>query len=365
MAGMADIPYCTVVPLVAFDDYLNGYTFFSPHDKEYMRTWRMDALRRTPVEMPAAEVRIDPDAAAEAERITENIKSELLLGLGLSDRHLGPLFDGLKPWVGLAIQNGIAEDDILSVFRDVYCSKSHPQVEFILNDFIVIIGLRLAEILSYKNMSSGGDGISPDFSKFVSTVENEILDGNIRVGPGTPDIAAAYSVPSDTIYIESFSRTSLIRMLDDIVHESYHAYQDIQGPAQYTRRDIEQAAWERGRKAAILLSDFALADGFAAYLNAQPYDYFALLADFDLSVQYFNYVDYGINCAECTGDLASVQYDVHYTYLNWLRDLESELQGIPSDPAKETLFDEFFQVVDATCADSTIEFDGIRHSWEV
>ncbi|MFA4972048.1 MAG: hypothetical protein WC683_05500 [bacterium] len=162
----------------------------------------------------------------------------------------------LEDIVSFGIQHGVDEEDILGMATDL--TERDTGLETLVYGIATIVSLRVAKSF---NTSPLGEGlISGDLEPFVDAVEAAIRNGRISIRtkserdvPMSNLVYAYYNSDDNEITFPplngNFNTTAIF---GTIVHECYHAYQDMN----HDNRplvEIERAAHERDIKATNLL----------------------------------------------------------------------------------------------------------------
>jgi hypothetical protein len=132
----------------------------------------------------------------------------------------------LEGAVALGMQFGIDTDDIFQIAKSIFTQAENAE-QFIYG-VSTIIALRIARELNWINRSKGG--LSSDTDAVIESVEKAITNGLISLKILDRDNADAgtYEMLQDRISFQPIDKKIvMISMFLVLLHESYHAYQDI------------------------------------------------------------------------------------------------------------------------------------------
>lgn len=162
----------------------------------------------------------------------------------------------LREILAFGLENGLSVEEILSD-ASMLSEKSLSNEELIYALWTTI-SLRVAQRLHDKNLANGG--ISKDFHLFAETTIAAVLDMRIKSRERSPkdymkisSFAFYDTRKNEIVYPYYDPDTTFASMFEAIIHECYHAYEDMtkQNP---TLLETERRAYRRGRKAMILLN---------------------------------------------------------------------------------------------------------------
>jgi len=196
--------------------------------------------------------RFDPFVMADAPFVANRLVMEVSLYDINEDQETA-----LQDTVAFALQNGIPEDELLDLSSELYSTWDNTD-QFIYK-LATIISLRVARQLHMANLENGG--IYQDFNEFAQSIEDAIIDRGIGVHIMTvsdrvrsPTAVAFYSHKSDNLTFKPLDKNVFIPALfGTLLHECYHAYQDLQARP-LTILETEEPAYEITAKADFLLS---------------------------------------------------------------------------------------------------------------
>jgi len=177
----------------------------------------------------------------------ELIEGADLFGIG------EPEIDTLKRIVSFGIEGGLCEAEISEIASRL--ARTYSDSKEVIYGLFAVTSLRIA-----KGLHSESGGISEDFVDFSESVEGAIIDGRIRIRiqsmrdiMRSPSAFAVYlPLQNEIVFPPLDSGASPELYFGTIVHECYHAYQDM-NELSATVLEMERAAHSRGTRAEILL----------------------------------------------------------------------------------------------------------------
>jgi len=162
----------------------------------------------------------------------------------------------LENIVSFAIEGGLGEEELGDIA--VRLSGVYSNTQKTIYGLFAIASLRIAKALHLLHEERGG--ISDDFVEFTDSIERAIADGRISVrvqsirdNMRTPNALAFYQNDTNAIvFPQIISGTSPSAYFESIVHECYHAFQDMNHRIT-TTLGLEEEAYTRATRAALLM----------------------------------------------------------------------------------------------------------------
>lgn len=154
-----------------------------------------------------------------------------------------------------ALEHNIPEEEVSRIASEL--SYRFDDTPGFIYGLITMISLRIGEILHYRNSVNGG--IVRDYDLYAKSIEEAIMDG--RIDLRVMSAAETIRTPAGALYNPLFNEigfpalngyTSIATMIEPVLHECYHAWQDMKA-LPMTRGLLELEAHTMGKRAQMLL----------------------------------------------------------------------------------------------------------------
>lgn len=249
----------------------------------------------------------------------------------------------LEAIVSFGIEGGLAEEEIGDIAARL--SNTYSDSQKVVYGLFAAVSLRVANKLHLLNEGNGG--ISDDFADFSESIEKAITDGRVNITVQSardnfknPSALAIYrGWVNEIVFPPLDSGASPAAFFESIVHECYHAYQDMKG-VEMTALESEEGAYTRGFKAELLLNSARGfdADPLMGVLNSESLEYANALDEWSYKTMECQNIP-----PEAMEMMREFKSEMAEAQINWRHAVQSNLLS-GTDYDEHGFFVEFFRI---------------------